>query len=79
MFDTEKIDGKLQSHSTWGPCGRFGRNLAYAEMRIVLARVASGFHLELVESSKPWLDNLKIFTLWQKDPLMVRLRPVIRG
>ena len=62
-----------------GPRGCIGRNLAYAEMRIVLARVLFDFDLELMESSKLWLEDLKNFTLWQKDPLMVRLRPVIRA
>ena len=61
-----------------GPRGCIGRNLAYAEMRIVLARVLFEFDLELMESSKSWLEDLKNFTLWQKDPLMVKLKPVIR-
>ena len=61
-----------------GPRGCLGRSLAYAEMRIVLARVLFEFDLELMKSSKSWLENLKNFGLWQKDPLMVRLRPVIR-
>lgn len=46
-----------------GPRGCIGRNLAYAEMRIVLARVLFEFDLELMESSKSWLDNLKSFAL----------------
>lgn len=61
-----------------GPRGCIGRSLAYAEMRIVLARVLFEFDLELMESSTSWLENLKNFTLWMKDPLMVRLKPVIR-
>ena len=62
-----------------GPRGCIGRNLAYAEMRIILARVLFEFDLELMESSKSWLEDLKNFTLWQKDPLMVKLKPVIRA
>lgn len=62
-----------------GPRNCIGRNLAYAEMRIILARMLFEFDLELMESSMSWLENLKNSTLWQKDPLMVRLRPVIRG
>lgn len=62
-----------------GPRGCIGRNLAYAEMRIVLARVLFEFDLELMASSKSWLEGLKNFTLWQKDPLMVRLTPVVKG
>ena len=62
-----------------GPRGCIGRNLAYAEMRIILARVLFEFDLELMESSKLWLKDLKNFTLWQKDPLMVKLKPVMRA
>lgn len=36
------------------------------------------FDMELMESSKSWLENLKNFALWQKDPMMVRLKPVVR-
>lgn len=62
-----------------GPRGCIGRNLAYAEMRIILARVLFEFDLELMESSKSWLENLKNVNLWQKDPLMVKLKPVTRA
>ncbi|CAF9936538.1 MAG: hypothetical protein ALECFALPRED_006883 [Alectoria fallacina] len=61
-----------------GPRGCIGRSLAYAEIRIILARVLFEFDLELMDSSRSWLENLKVFFLWQKDPLMVRLRPVFR-
>lgn len=61
-----------------GPRGCLGRTLAYAEMRIILARVLFEFDLELMESSRSWLENLKSFGFWLKDPLMVRLRPVVR-
>ena len=62
-----------------GPRGCIGRNLAYTEMRTVLARVLFEFELELMESSQSWLENLNNFTPWQKDPLMVRLTPVVVG
>lgn len=62
-----------------GPRSCLGRNISYAEMRIVLARVLFEFDLELMEPSKSWLENLKNFNLWQKDPLMVKLKPVVRS
>lgn len=62
-----------------GPRACIGRNLAYAEIRIVLARVVLDFDMELMAGSGSWLKGLKNFTLWQKDPLMVRLRPVVRN
>lgn len=73
-------DGRVASQPfNIGPRGCIRRNPAYVEMRIILARVLFEFDLELTESSKSGLEDLKKLTLWQKDPLMVRLRPVVRG
>ena len=60
-----------------GPRGCLGRTLAYAEMRLILARMLFEFDLELMESSRSWLEDLKNFAFWQKDPLMVKLKPVV--
>ncbi|KAM0799194.1 cytochrome P450 [Usnea florida] len=62
-----------------GPRGCIGRNLAYAEIRIVLARLLLDFDMEIAEGAEGWLAGLKNFTLWQKEPLMVRLRAVGKG
>ncbi|GFF24703.1 benzoate 4-monooxygenase cytochrome P450 [Aspergillus udagawae] len=55
-----------------GPRDCIGRNLAYAEMRMVLARVVWNFDLELCEESRDW-KNQKIFSFWEKHPLMCKL------
>jgi cytochrome P450 len=52
-----------------------GNSLAYAEMRLVLAGVLFNFDLELMPSQDDWLDQ-KVYGVWYKKPLMVRLRPV---
>ncbi|KAK1984934.1 cytochrome P450 [Colletotrichum cereale] len=57
-----------------GPRKRLGKNLAYVEMRIVLARLLWNFDLELAEDSERWMDDQKIYTLWEKGPLNVYLR-----
>ena len=62
-----------------GPHGCIGRTLAYAEIRLIIARVLFEFDLELMESSELWQENLKCYILWQVDPLMVKLTPVIRS
>ncbi|KAL8694627.1 MAG: hypothetical protein Q9218_000722 [Villophora microphyllina] len=49
------------------------RNLAYAEMRSILARVLWHFDLELCEESRDWAKQ-KVFALWDKPALNVRLR-----
>ncbi len=48
------------------------RSLAYSEMRAILARVLWSFDMSLCEESEAWVDQ-KIFTLWEKGPLMVQL------
>lgn len=58
-----------------GPRNCIGRNLAYAEMRLILARVLWNFDLKLAEESNDWA-NQKTFNLWEKGPLMCRLTPV---
>ena len=48
-------------------------------MRLILARVLFEFDLELTNPNELWLERLKNFGLWQKDPLMVTLKPVLRN
>ena len=47
-------------------------SLAYAEMRLVLARLALEFDFELQPESENWI-NQKLFTFWEKPPLKVKL------
>ncbi|KAF2204698.1 benzoate 4-monooxygenase cytochrome P450 [Delitschia confertaspora ATCC 74209] len=62
-----------------GPRNCIGRNLAYAEMRLILAKVCWNFDMELnKERSGGWTERQKVFGLWEKVPLWVRLRPVQR-
>ncbi|KFY92053.1 hypothetical protein V500_04337 [Pseudogymnoascus sp. VKM F-4518 (FW-2643)] len=60
-----------------GPRNCVGRNLAYAEMRLILAQVIWNFDMELAAESENWADQ-KIFSLWEKEPLQVKLTPVVR-
>jgi hypothetical protein len=52
-------------------------SLAYAEMRVILARLLWNFDLTLEEESRRWID-MKAHGLWEKHPLMVKLTPVVR-
>ncbi|KAF2656827.1 cytochrome P450 [Lophiostoma macrostomum CBS 122681] len=59
-----------------GPRNCIGRNLAYAEMRLILAKICWNFDVELDEErSGDWFDQ-KIFGLWEKKPLWVKLKSV---
>ena len=72
-------DRAVMQPSAVGPRNCIGRNLAYAEMRLVLAKVMFNFDLVLDEGKTgQWLDQ-KVYTLWQKRPLWVRLNPVERA
>ena len=58
-----------------GPRNRIGRNLAYVEMRFILSKVIFIFDLELDEARcSDWPDQ-KIFSLWEKGPFCVKLKP----
>ena len=62
-----------------GPRNCIGMNLAYAEMRVILARVLWNFDLELCEESRDWAERLIVYQIWVKEPLMVKVTPVKRG
>ncbi|RDW72921.1 hypothetical protein BP6252_06828 [Coleophoma cylindrospora] len=64
----------FQPFST-GPRNCIGRNLAYAEMRLIITRILWNFDLEAHDNVEAWA-NQKIYTLWEKGPLMVKLRPM---
>jgi cytochrome P450 len=53
-----------------GPRNCIGKNLAYAEMRLILAGVLWNYNLKLVEDK--WaVGQQKIFFFWNKPPLNV--------
>ncbi|KAK1145435.1 hypothetical protein N8T08_004310 [Aspergillus melleus] len=63
----------------FGPRNCLGRNLAYAEMRMILARLIYNFDLKLASDSVGWMERQNIFFLWDKPPLHVFLTPVKRS
>lgn len=51
-----------------------GQSLAYAEMRLVLARLFFAFDLELADVDDVWdWGSQETFIFWEKKPLNVRL------
>ncbi|KAI9150878.1 Isotrichodermin C-15 hydroxylase [Paramyrothecium foliicola] len=51
-----------------------GKNLAYAEMRLILARLLWNFEFELVDpKDKDWIYGQPMYGLWEKPPLKIRL------
>lgn len=58
-----------------GPRACLGKNLAWAEMRLILARLLWRFHIEMVEDGRnmEWLRGQRIWGFWAKPPLLCRL------
>ncbi|RYP20696.1 hypothetical protein DL765_002646 [Monosporascus sp. GIB2] len=71
---------RLDAHQpfSFGPRNCIGRNLAYAEMRLILARIVYGFDMKLADDSTDWIKRQKTFILWDRIPLNVYLTPVQR-
>lgn len=55
-----------------GPRDCIGKNLAYAEMRLVAARVLRNFELR-IDGQTDWQANQRMYGLWEKLPLMVQV------
>ncbi|KAL6806352.1 cytochrome P450 [Trichoderma sp. SZMC 28013] len=64
----------LQAFS-FGPRNCIGKNLAYAEMRLILAKILWNFDISLHPDSKDWLQDNRAYTLWQKPDLNIYIKP----
>ncbi|KAF6809741.1 trichothecene c-15 hydroxylase [Colletotrichum plurivorum] len=58
-----------------GPRNCLGKNLAYAEMRLILTRLVWNFDIRLAEDSLDWANKSEVYVLWQKGPVNVYLAP----
>lgn len=63
---------------SYGVRGCIGRNLAYMEAKVTLARMIWGFDMELMPESLDW-SKQKVFLLWEKRPLYVKLTEAGKG
>ncbi|CAI7598546.1 unnamed protein product [Penicillium glandicola] len=55
-----------------GPRNCIGRNLAYAEMRLIATKVFWSFDMAMDESSAAW-DIQKSYNIWERKPLKANL------
>ncbi|KAF4308505.1 putative cytochrome p450 protein [Botryosphaeria dothidea] len=72
-YDSDKKDA-FQPFS-FGPRNCLGKNLAYHEMRMILAKLVWNFDFELCPESEGWIRQ-KIWTLWSKPPLWLKATPL---
>ncbi|USP80045.1 cytochrome p450 monooxygenase [Curvularia clavata] len=61
---------------SFGPRNCLGKNLAWAELRLIIAAIFFAFDLELVNKQQDWMAEQKLVTLWKKPNLIVRLKAV---
>ncbi|KAH6985234.1 putative cytochrome P450 [Ilyonectria destructans] len=57
-----------------GPRACIGRNLAYTEMRLLLAKLVFSFEMKLVNGDLDWDRDTNTSTFWEKPDLMVQFR-----
>ncbi|KAF9873493.1 cytochrome P450 [Colletotrichum karsti] len=58
-----------------GPRNCIGKNLANAEMRLILARLIWNFEIRATQDIGKWYDESEVYILWQKGPMNVYLIP----
>ncbi|KAM6507173.1 hypothetical protein FALCPG4_018555 [Fusarium falciforme] len=75
-FENDDRDA-MKPFST-GPQDCPGKNFAWAEMRLVLARMLWHFDFELVSESDGWISWQKVFVFWEKPPLKVKITEAAR-
>ncbi|KAI5920174.1 cytochrome P450 [Camillea tinctor] len=60
---------------SYGPRNCLGKNLAWAEMRLILARLVWNFDFELAKDSYDWMDKIQVYTIYDKPELNVHYVP----
>ncbi|KAK4935608.1 hypothetical protein LTR10_023369 [Elasticomyces elasticus] len=60
---------------SFGPRNCLGKNLAYHEMRMILGNFLWNFDLQICEESQNWMKQ-KVYVVWEKPPLIVRVKDV---
>jgi cytochrome P450 len=75
MYKSDNLD--IVKPFSLGPRNCIGKHLAYAEIKVILAKLLWNFDLHLCEESERWIDRLRVFGFWEKVPLMVRFDPVV--
>ncbi|KAK5627845.1 hypothetical protein RRF57_003560 [Xylaria bambusicola] len=61
-----------------GPRNCIGQNLAYAEMRLVLAKLVYNFDMRIADEARGWLDGQMAYTSWVKRDLPIYMTPAVR-
>ncbi|KAH6645040.1 cytochrome P450 [Truncatella angustata] len=78
--DPRFVNDKLDAVQPFilGPRNCIGQNIAYAEMRLILAKLIWNFDFHIADDSRDFLKAQKIYLLWDKPRLNIHLAPVCR-
>ncbi|KAK4555707.1 hypothetical protein LTR86_007460 [Recurvomyces mirabilis] len=74
-YASDKL-GWVQPFS-YGPRNCLGKNLAYAEMRLIMAKMIWSYDLTLDPRSTNWAKECKVMALWAKPELLVHVKEVV--
>lgn len=74
-FDDDKRDASQPFQV--GPRACIGRNLAYAEIKLIIARLVWQYDIQNATEGD-WMGSQKVFMVWEKAPLWIKLRAVAR-
>ena len=77
LYDPRFADDKTSvlKPFSYGPRDCIGKNLAYLEMRLVVARVLYRFDVELAAGQDDWHSSQNAYLVWDKGPLNIMLKP----
>ncbi|KAL1969566.1 hypothetical protein VTN77DRAFT_9004 [Rasamsonia byssochlamydoides] len=67
-------DRQIVTPFSIGPRNCIGMNLAYAEMRTIVAKLVWNFDLTLAPRSYDWLSTARKYFSWHREPLWVQLK-----
>ncbi|GIZ43162.1 hypothetical protein CKM354_000640000 [Cercospora kikuchii] len=71
--ELEQQDRASVQPFSYGPRSCVGINLAYAEMRLILAKLLFTFDLESTTETEGWTSRQKSYLTWEQIPLMIKL------
>ncbi|PPJ49669.1 hypothetical protein CBER1_02189 [Cercospora berteroae] len=69
----ERQDKASVQPFSYGPRSCVGINLAYAEMRLILAKLLFTFDLESSPQAEGWTSRQKSYLTWEQIPLIIKL------
>ncbi|KAI1205728.1 cytochrome P450 [Annulohypoxylon truncatum] len=76
LAEKDEVQGDILAATqpfSLGPRSCLGRNLAWLELRTVLAKLLWTYDMELVNNHVDWHRDSRMLTLWKKPPLWVKV------